>query len=331
MEELILRALSGEASPFEIERLTRWREESPEHERFFQETAQVWTLTAPEPVAISSEPPEVCAIVGKADPTQEPRGVAKARRRWFGWRGAGLLAASVAALAIGMKIVSPGGPVSLASFQASAGEALTVTLSDGSFVRLAKGSRLEEWEADGSREVSLDGRAFFAVARDETRPFVVRAGEGEVRVLGTRFEVAREEGGGSDGGIRVVVVEGRVEVSNPSGSVEVPAGSVARMRAGEPPSSEVADDVYALLDWTDGVLVFHGTPLGQVAREVSRHYGRSLAVAGEVLGGRRITAWFQGDPFEEIAEALCQVAEAVCRIEGSGVQMDPGIDRGGSR
>ena len=49
MEELIVRALSGEASPFEIERLTRWREESPENERYFQETAEIWTLTAQSP------------------------------------------------------------------------------------------------------------------------------------------------------------------------------------------------------------------------------------------------------------------------------------------
>jgi transmembrane sensor len=220
--------------------------------------------------------------------------------------------------------------VTLASHEAPSGEDLTVTLTDGSFARLASGSRLEEWESEGTRRVSLEGRAFFAVARDETRPFVVQAGSGEIQVLGTRFEVG-PAGDADTEEVRVVVVEGRVAVSNPAGSVEVPAGSVGWMRSGEPPVSEASDDVYSLLDWADGTLVFHGSPLAQVAQEITRHYGRSLSVSEEELGARRITAWFQGDPFEEIAEALCMVAEAVCRIDGSGVQMDPGIDRGGSR
>jgi transmembrane sensor len=330
VDELITRALSGDASPFEIERLTRWREEAPENERYFQETARVWTLTAPEPVKVTSQPPNASLIAAKADPAQEGPARARARSRWLGWEGAGLLAACAAAVAIGLRAFGPGGPVSLASYQAQPGEDLTVTLTDGSFARLAEGSRLEEWESEGVRRVSLEGRAFFAVARDESRPFIVQAGSGEVRVLGTRFEVGPDDEGGRKG-VRIVVVEGRVEVSNSNGSVEVPAGSVGRMRSGELPVSEVADDVYALLHWADGVLIFHGTPLAQVAQEISRQYGRSLSVGGEELGTRRITAWFQGDPFEEIAEALCMVAEAVCRIDGSGVQMDPGIDRGGSR
>jgi transmembrane sensor len=109
-----------------------------------------------------------------------------------------------------------------------------------------------ELEVDGSREVTLQGRAFFAVARDETRPFVVRAGQDQVRVLGTRFEVAQEQAGE---GLRVVVVEGRVEVTTAAGSVEVPAGSVGRTGGAGGPTSEVVDDPRALLDWPEGIMV----------------------------------------------------------------------------
>jgi transmembrane sensor len=238
------------------------------------------------------------------------------------------MAASVTALALGLDLVGPSNPPTLGSFEAARGRTETVTLADGSFVRLASGSRLVELEVEGSREVTLQGRAFFAVARDETRPFVVRSGMNQVRVLGTRFEVAPNQGGE---GIRVVVVEGRVEVTTATGSVEVPAGSVGRTGGPGGPTSEAVDDPRALLDWPDGIMVFHGTPLQDVAEEVSRHYGRALAVSGEALGARRITAWFPGDPFEEIAESLCLVAQAVCRVEGDGVQMEPGIGDGGMR
>jgi transmembrane sensor len=350
VDDLIIRALSGAASQFEVERLKRWREEEPENERYFQERTQVWIVTAPEPLASTSGPPAVEAITGTPQPQRAgaipggPENLTggseiqapgpeseKVRRAWSPRASWGLLAASVAALALGVQLLRPGGPEPLATHLAPEGETLTVTLADGSFARLAGGTRLDEWAMDGSREVSLDGRAFFAVVRDETRPFTVRTGEGEVRVMGTRFEVSKERPEEGEEEVRIVVVEGLVVVTNPLGSVEVPAGSVARMNEASAPVAEVAEDVWSLLDWPDGMLVFQATPLAQVAQEVARYFNRSLAVSGETLRGRRVTAWFQGDPFEEVAEALCLVAEAVCRLEGTGVAMEPGVDGGGVR
>jgi transmembrane sensor len=239
-----------------------------------------------------------------------------------GW---GLLAASVAAVGFGVQLWNPSGPGPVAVHQAAQGGSLTVTLSDGSFVRLAEGSTLQEWNAEGRREVSLDGRAFFAVARDEARPFVVRAGAGEVRVLGTRFQVKTE---GDE--VETVVVEGLVGMSNSEGSVEVPAGHLARMGAQGIPTAREVDDVYAFLNWREGILVFHATPLAQVAEEVSRQYGRTLRVEGSGLSQRRVTAWFEGETFDAVAESLCVVTKAVCRTDGEGVSMVPGTGGNGA-
>jgi transmembrane sensor len=194
-----------------------------------------------------------------------------------------------------------------------------VTLGDGSFVRLAQGSTLREWAAEGRREVSLEGRAFFAVTRDEERPFVIRTEGGEITVLGTRFQVDAE-----DGQVETVVVEGLVRVSNDEGSVEVTAGSRARMKDGEEPLVEEMEDAFSLLEWQDGTLLFQATPLIDVAAEVSRHYGRPLGVQSPELGRRRVTAWFQGEPFEAVAESICIVTEAICRTEGESVTMELG-------
>jgi transmembrane sensor len=316
VDDLIIHALSGTASPFEEERLRRWRETAPENEEHFQEMVQVWILTAPEPVVPASGPPKVEDILAAAPISFEDgwgpmvRKTSRTRRPWLGW---GLLAASVAAVGLGIQVVGHGGPVPLAVHDAAQNGSLTVTLADGSFVRLAEGSTLREWEAEGQREVSLDGRAFFAVARDEARPFVVRAGAGEVRVLGTRFQVSVE---GHE--VETVVVEGLVRVSNGEGSVEVPAGSIARMGGMGAPVAREVNDVFAFMSWPEGILVFQATPLAQVAEEVSRQYGRTIRIDGPDLSQRRVTAWFQGESFEAIAESLCVVTEAVCRtVEGS--------------
>jgi transmembrane sensor len=172
---------------------------------------------------------------------------------------------------------------------------------------------------DGLREVSLEGKAFFAVARDESRPFVVRAGAGEIRVLGTRFQVNSV----SDE-VETVVVEGLVSVTSDGGSAEVPAGSMATIGRGGAPEVRKVDDVLALLDWPEGTLLFQATPLFQVVQEVSRYYGRDLVVADPDISQRRVTAWFQGEPFEVVSESLCLVTEAVCRTSGETVTMGSG-------
>jgi transmembrane sensor len=317
MDDLIIRTLSGVASPFEEERLKRWREEAPENEARFRDMARVWDLTGPEPPVTVPRTPLVDAIIAHA-PTP-PRRLLASPRRWW------LLAASVAALSLGVQLFRPRGPEPVAVYQAAADQTLTVNLRDGSFARLAEGSRLEEWEAESRRVVSLEGQAFFAVARDATRPFVVRTPAGQVRVLGTRFELRSDPGS-----LRTVVVEGRVEVSNPEGTVEVEAGEVALSRSGEPPAATTPADIHTLLDWPDGTLVFHGTPLKAVAEEVTRFFGRPLRVTGAAMERRRITAWFQGESFNEVAVALCQAAAAVCRGEGGGVTMEAPHEAGGA-
>jgi transmembrane sensor len=318
VDDLIIRFLGGHASPFEAERLKRWREESQENESAYREIARVWELTAPEPITEAAKPPRVEELVGKTLPT--PKTSFRLRERYLTrW---GFLAASVAALAIGTQILRNPTPLPLASYQAPADQSLTVTLADGSFARLAPGSSLEEFEGVDTREVTLRGQGFFAVARDEDRPFRVRAGSGEVRVLGTRFQIKE----GPDGGFETVVVEGRVAVANRSGQAEIMAGQMAQAREGVPPTVTEPEDIYALLDWSEGTLVFQGTPLSHVAEEVSRHFGRSLRVVSEEIQNRRVTAWFSTESFEEVAESLCLVTEAVCDPSGDGVIMVAGTE-----
>ena len=312
VDDLIIKILNGAASPFEEERLRRWREATPENEESFQEMAQLWSLTAPESVVPASGPPSVQEILAAAPVAIKLR---TARNR-LPWKTLGLLAASVATVGLGIQFLGPSGLEPAAIHRAAQDRSLTVTLNDGSFARLAEGSTLQEWEIDGRREVSLEGRAFFAVARDETLPFVVRAGMGEIRVLGTRFQV--DTGGGE---VRTVVVEGLVRVSNDVGSAEVPAGNSARMKVGESPRVLEVADPRAQMDWSEGILLYQATPLAQVVMEVSRHYGRTLEIDGADLANRRVTAWFQGEPFEAVAESLCVVTEATCRADGEGVTM----------
>jgi transmembrane sensor len=327
VDEMIIQHLSGTLSPFEEERLRHWRGTNPENEAYFQDMVEVWNLTAPEAIGHLPGPPPVETILAAAplavegDEKPSTRDIRRPGRAWLRW---GALAATLAAVGLGLKAIRFSGPDALAEYTVTDADPVTLTLQDGSFVRLAQGATLREWDVEGRREVSLEGRGFFAVARNEDRPFVVRTSVGDVQVLGTRFQVdASEEW------VETVVVEGLVRVSNEAGSVQVPAGGRARMAAGASPEVSAEDDVFALLDWAQGALVFQATPLANVVEEVSRHYGRQIILSDADLSRRRVTAWFQGEPFEAVAESLCMVTEATCEIEEDRVTMGMG-GRGGA-
>ncbi|MEQ9400674.1 MAG: FecR domain-containing protein [Longimicrobiales bacterium] len=317
MDELILRHLQGETSDIEARSLERWRAHAPENERHYQSVRRVWGLTVPEPGA-SVPPPALDAVIAEAEARRrQDRGRSQRRAVLRSpWTGYTLAAAAVAALALFATTdrgAAPAPPALVPVESASgAGDVMTMALSDGSVVRLARASSVEFPPDDGVRRVRLDGRAFFAVAEGEM-PFVVSTRDAEVRVHGTRFEV-RQDGEG----LRVVVVEGRVGVESSAGRVDLGPGEVAWVAGRQAPRVMTADP-WALLEWDVGLLVFQETPLADVAREVERHFGRPVRLADPSLGPRRITAWFDDEPLEEVVGAVCLVAGVRCTVDVDGV------------
>jgi transmembrane sensor len=308
VEEVIARVLSGEASEIEQRKLERWRAASPENERTFQEMAHAWNLTGPRGLALevppAPSPQEIIDIAASRGGGVGRRVRAVPLRPAWAWA-----AAAVALLAVGAGLWGIRTPA--VDFATGPAQTVTIPLADGSVVRLAPSSELRVVGAN-QRQVELNGRAFFAVAADSTRPFVVRTRPGEARVLGTRFEV--EARGDS---LRLVVVEGRVRLGAEGERVDVAKGFVSRVAAGSGPTTPEMVDVWALLDWPQGLLMFQDTPFAQVAAEISRHFGIPFAIPDTIATGRSVTAWFGDEPLEEVVSTVCQVVGARCVVGDS--------------
>lgn len=329
MDEVILRVLKGEASPFEEERLRRWRLEQEANEDHFRALSRIWELSGAGSDArahLEAGDQETDALYRGVLAAAEVRRGGPARLRARRVRAMALwgtaVAAGIVGLALGIRQAMEAGPnlpyTAAGAPTASAGPQ-TLRLEDGSYVRLAPGSHLDVRFSEDRRSVALRGRAFFAAAPDRNRPFQVQAGEAEVRVLGTRFEVS-EEGEG----IRAVVVEGRVSLSSPWGEVVVPAGNVGRAPPGRIPQAEAVVDPWSLMDWPGGLLVFHETPLENVAREVAEHFGIPVRLRDGQAGSRRISAAFQGEEsFQEVLETLCVVTSTSCRLTPDSAVIEP--------
>lgn len=181
-----------------------------------------------------------------------------------------------------------------ARYATATAQRATITLDDGTRVTLAPQSTLRvatEYGRD-TRDVTLDGEAYFDVRGSHERPFLVRTGGVTTRVLGTTFSVRRYVG---DARVQVAVTSGKVLVSSGRSSAHalhamtLAAGSVAAATD----STVVllsADSAQAYTTWTNGQLVFRAAPMTDVLATLSRWYGYRFRLADSALAQQNLTA-----------------------------------------
>ncbi|MEJ2504349.1 MAG: DUF4974 domain-containing protein [Gemmatimonadota bacterium] len=111
----------------------------------------------------------------------------------------------------------------------------------------------------------------------------------------------------------------------PSSSVRVrvAAGSVARAAPDGEPTEEPGADIYALLDWPTGLMLYQATPLAEAARDVERRFGQGVEIADEALGEVRISGTLEAETFEDAVVSLCQTAGADCVLTDAGARIQP--------
>jgi transmembrane sensor len=334
-DELLFRILTGRADPAERASVRAWRSRSRENEQQYQELARILSLTSlADEETTASAPPVLTEVLGRGVPHGSIRSL-PVPRRWAP-RGApaarkvsmALAAAAVLVLMAGVSrlfLEEASRPYSgigadVHEFVTGPHETANVVLGDGTVIRLGSNSRLRIPNHSTGREVSISGRAYFAVAKDETRPFTVRTPEGEVRVLGTRFAL---EAVGED--LRLVVIEGRVGLSAPRGEVELEAKQVARVIRGNSLPIITVPDPTGVADWVGDFLAFQDTPLADVIDEISRKYDVRIELSEPSLARRTVTAWFGGYTLEQVMEVVCMVANAECVVGDSVVTMQPQV------
>jgi transmembrane sensor len=292
------RKRSGAMTVDDARALEGWLAADPDHRAALESVELMWAASQ----AIRSEP-AVLAIREEA---------LKARRPT--WRGAvgGAIAAGLVVLVLAGSTLTPNaawqGP---RTFTTSAGQTSTITLPDGSKVTLDADTILRAHETSRRRNLELvQGRAFFRVAKDPARPFVVAAGDKTVTAIGTAFDVSLRPDG-----VRVTLLEGKVKVDAP---IPVPATSAAprRMQSTEMTAGSqlVAPDNgswrLAKVDageqvgWAAGQLVFAGKSLAQVANELNRRSDRKVIIADPSVGRAVISGSFDTGDVEAFVQAV---------------------------
>ncbi|MEO8860301.1 MAG: FecR domain-containing protein [Ginsengibacter sp.] len=156
---------------------------------------------------------------------------------------------------------------------------INMDLADGSKVWLNAGSSLTYpvLFIGSERKVSVTGEAYFEVAHDASRPFIVNNGSMNVRVLGTHFNVNTFEDDGND--IKVTLLEGSVKVNNANATGLLKPGQQAVVTKEIKVVNDV--DLDLVMAWKNGYFQFDNASLQNVLKEVSRWYDVNVVYEGK--------------------------------------------------
>jgi ferric-dicitrate binding protein FerR (iron transport regulator) len=151
-----------------------------------------------------------------------------------------------------------------------------LTLEDGTCVHLNYNTRLSYpiKFSENNRTVSLDGEAYFFVAKDSKRPFYVKTDNGIVKEYGTHFDVNTRS---TPGSTEVVLIEGSISVFTQKGKEQIirPGQKAMLQKASEKVNVENVD-VNPYKAWNEGRFVFENYPLSKLMDVLSRWYGRKV-------------------------------------------------------
>lgn len=284
------------------DQLDAWLSHSDAHREAFAAVNRAWDLAG-----------------GVAQRPAEPPAERVARGRWR-WPAAAAAAAAIVAMIGGGIRYSQSRP----TVATAVGERRVLTLADGSTVTLNTDTRLRVRFSETGRTVILDnGEASFDVAKDATRPFIVKAGATQVTAIGTTFDVRWLQQA-----VAVTLAQGRVRVvetgdnGKPIRAVYLSPGQRFADGGGRRAGVE-AVDLRTARAWTGGLMVFDATPLTEAVIEMNRYTQRHIRLEGHGAERVAISGAFQTNHPGTFARALADLYGFQVREEADGYVIAP--------
>jgi ferric-dicitrate binding protein FerR (iron transport regulator) len=355
---LMAKKLSGEVSPEELQELERLLQDNPDLHTPAQVISELWQQTAPDDRQ-TAENAFDRHLARMKEMNNEGMAFPMARNR-FGrgyWK---ILAGAAAVAAVTLGIIfalqhpdshapvadRAAGTVAKINSEISTrnGSKTHVVLPDGTMVWLNAGSRITYDKNYGGvlREVSLTGEAFFDVARNPEKPFLIHTARIDIKVLGTRFNVRSYP---TDKTTEATLIRGSIEVSikdRPSEKIILKPNeklvvanddsTLHRNRAGHnggntdeslvnirKPTYEPVTGAVIETSWVDNKLIFQDQDFGELAASMERWYGVEIHFANAGLKEWHFTGSFQHETIQQALDALKLTADFYYKIDGDRV------------
>ncbi|WP_228892929.1 FecR family protein [Pseudoduganella aquatica] len=233
---------------------------------------------------------------------------ARAAKRPLSSRRGWMAAAMVACVAATVGVMSFSAVHDDKVLATAKGEFRKVPLQDKSIATINSGSRIAVEFTQHQRKIELQqGEAWFEVAKDKSKPFIVASGDARIRAVGTAFSVRRFEQG-----TEVLVTEGTVEVWSEGRNAErrqLTVGERAFLAPGASPISVSRQpaEVSRKLAWREGKLVLKNQTLSDAVADFNRYSAKPIVIADAALGGKRLFGQYKLDEPELFANDVSTV------------------------
>ncbi len=298
--------------------LELWLSDDTRHQGALARAKAIW-LHADRAASLGQA---VAEPVAGPVPKQDGRTARTSRRSIL--IGGSALAASLVAGAIAVPLMRHHGQ----RFASNVGEIRRVPLGDGSVATLDTDSVIETLFSSTARTVRLvSGMAFFEVANDASRPFLVQVRDVTVRVIGAAFSVRALAGIP----VAVMVSHGRVAISRTESggrTLDVAADMRAILPDTTPADAPIGtvapvepDALQRALAWRDGMLAFEGETLADAVARFRRYGGPSIAVESPALARQTISGLFAASNPRGFARAVAVSLDARVREDGNTIHL----------
>ena len=300
IHQLISRYLSGNVTEDQVRELEEWVAARPENKHVFMEMKQAWMLTG-----MSKNTTDVnieAAWRGVSNQVFDQDNVVPLtstfnRRRWMS------IAASMVLLATASFLIYQFIADQPTHYLAAANQSEEILLADGSQVVLNRSSSLRYGtdKKDNQRQVELQGDAYFNVARDESRPFIINTDDVEIQVLGTSFYVDARS---AQDQVHVIVESGKVAVRTDSMEHILVAGEKAVFNKKNLKLEKLINEDGNFNSIKTNTLVFEKSPLSTVIHDLNRQYNVNIQLASKQLSSCELTSTFQDKSLPAILEII---------------------------
>jgi len=357
--EWLIRIKEGAMTPDQKTEFETWQSENPINEMELDILSAIWDRTddLKDNPLVETELDTLSAIWDYTDELNDDPLVAHEKfltrvclqfsslKRWFGGIFTGMTALRPVAVAVTVILVvlvlwmfqnGVYSPIEQPkSYHSKLGEQKTIPLEDGSTVLLDTATLIYVEHLETARRIDLvRGRALFSVAHNPERPFIVTAGDLEVRAIGTEFDVSK----GEKHKVTVAVLEGLVRVrqkrveEKPVLEKKSETNAMAPYTASE--KNELSENIVApgekiLVDteensidvqvadidyikaWRNGIFDFDAAPLSEIITEVNRYLHQKIIIGDDDLKNKQITLIYDISECKNFLVALKKILPVI--------------------
>lgn len=306
---LLVKYMLGEATPEEQQQVQQWLNQSTANAQYYQQLETIWQqskkLEAQSSIqeeeawkrfqqkrvagGFESAPPVVML------PARQPR-----RRLYIA------AAAAIAILAAGswLLVLNNQWPGSNMQELAADNNVLSDTLPDGSIVTLNRHAHIryaKTFLTNATREIELEGEAFFDIAPNRNKPFIINAGDVSISVIGTSFNVKSNKKT-----TEVIVETGSVQVTYNSKTVQLAKKEKAILTRNNRQLSKQEDNSELHNYYRTGKFICKKTPLYRLVDVLNEAYNTNITIADSATGNQTLTTSFNQESLDTVLSIVSQ-------------------------